>query len=143
MYQGKAIVNLCNFVEEWANLSIKQRKGFRQFYAKGCGCKIRNMSDQYYQYLTKQDTKISRSSNYCFWETKNSATDCQGLFSMCAPVIRQSSETNYNNNVPVLDSNYRAPLPLRQCQWIENDRYLQCMAQRDTKYSQVEREDEP
>lgn len=142
-------MNFCNFVREWATLSIKQRKGFRQFYAKGCGCKIRFMPDSYYQYTDSSNDEAKRSvkfSNNCFWETQWSTTDCQSLFSFCAPVTQHGSEASHYNNVPVLGSNYQLPPSssvFGECQWVLNDRYRQCMSENNSQYSEIEREDTP
>ncbi|KAM3910883.1 metalloproteinase inhibitor 1 [Leptodactylus fuscus] len=42
MVDNKVYINSCSFVVPWATLTMGQKRGFLQVYAKHCGCKIKN-----------------------------------------------------------------------------------------------------
>jgi metalloproteinase inhibitor 3 len=38
---GQAYVSLCNYITPWTHLTVRQRKGFRLLYRRGCLCEVR------------------------------------------------------------------------------------------------------
>lgn len=38
---GQAHVNLCNYITNWNDLTVRQKKGFRLLYRQGCLCEVR------------------------------------------------------------------------------------------------------
>ncbi|KAI1287394.1 Metalloproteinase inhibitor 3 [Halotydeus destructor] len=105
----KVWVSLCNFVQEWSSLTAKQRKGFRRLYSQGCQCKVREqMSHRSLSYTLKHrflslvDGRLQSLPGYCHWETKwDQDLDCQGLYSICAPVhAKPSAESKWSKSDP-------------------------------------------
>ncbi|KAG8535807.1 hypothetical protein GDO81_027733 [Engystomops pustulosus] len=41
MVDGKVYINSCSFVVPWTDLTLGQKRGFLQVYAKHCHCKVR------------------------------------------------------------------------------------------------------
>jgi hypothetical protein len=47
---GQAYINLCNYITPWAQLSVRQKKGFRLLYRQGCSCEVRHTEVSYAGY---------------------------------------------------------------------------------------------
>nr|XP_042896239.1 metalloproteinase inhibitor 2 [Parasteatoda tepidariorum] len=77
----KPFVSLCHFVQEWATLSSKQKKGFRKLYQQGCKCRVRMPS------FVK-----NRREPYCLWDTYQAKNDCQSLYSLCSAQYHNETE---------------------------------------------------
>lgn len=155
---GKAWVSICNFVEEWATLTVKQRKGFRKLYASGCRCNVREEPPVRSFYAYKQShlpghlSKTHHRPGYCHWQTKwDGMLDCQGMYSICAPAVPGFATTADNSNFiktqslkakkPSFGSKSRKSqvqesLPLEskqgglECQWVHSHIYRNCMKTR-------------
>jgi len=75
---GKVWISLCNYYEEWAKLTMKQRKGFRLLYKQGCECKIAPRPSR------RWSLAYTVNANTCAWETVyESKGGCQGQHSIC------------------------------------------------------------
>lgn len=174
----KAWVSFCNFVQEWSTLSAKQRKGFRKLYAAGCRCKVREPPAQpFYSYkqlhaghhnsrMSQHRKGAAPRPGHCHWETKweDSHHDCQGLYSLCAPVAVSTPTTP--NEVDIVRLHEKPGKSSRkvnksrngvqdlappepsgpECQWVQSQAYRNCMKTRKSeadKETDLEREWEP
>lgn len=61
----KAVVNMCNFVAPWKELTKRQRKGLNRMYRNGCTCKI------------CFGWSCKKSPDTCHWTTIATRMDCQ------------------------------------------------------------------
>lgn len=83
MMELKPQLNLCNYHHPWANMTTKQKKGFKLLYHKGCGsCKV--IPCPWWNSWCKKPAETA-----CAWDTLlEGKFDCQGLESVC---MKQSS----------------------------------------------------
>lgn len=101
---GQAYINLCNYITPWAQLSVRQKKGFRLLYRQGCSCEVIDCP------WWRQCSKDKIVSDACLWETSlnsdSSLPDCQANHGICMKT------------------------PSGNCGWSTDKNYRQCMKNR-------------
>ncbi|KAK0077941.1 hypothetical protein PV325_003257, partial [Microctonus aethiopoides] len=74
----KPTISLCNLAMRWSEVTGRQRKGFRQLYRNGCGCKI-----SYTPWRNKGAVFNSAGGKRCLWESAPGPFDCQEKYGVC------------------------------------------------------------
>lgn len=112
--EGKPRVGLCDYHQPWANMTTKQKKGFKLLYHKGCGnCQVVPCP-----WWSRKNCK-SPPVTSCAWDTLfEGRFDCQSLESVC---MKQSND---------------------RCGWNRSTKFRQCLKDRK-EYKEAQRQLEP
>ncbi|KDR22300.1 tissue inhibitor of metalloproteases isoform X2 [Zootermopsis nevadensis] len=101
---GQAHVNLCNYITNWNDLTVRQKKGFRLLYRQGCLCEIIDCP------WWKQCPRDRLEADACLWESSvfsdASLPDCQSKHGICMKT------------------------PSGNCGWSTDKKYRECMKER-------------
>ncbi|XP_015586692.1 tissue inhibitor of metalloproteinase [Cephus cinctus] len=75
---GKPSISICGLATRWSEVTPRQRKGFRQFYHRGCVCEI-----LYTHWWRKGAAFESAAGKRCLWESAPGPQDCQEKYGIC------------------------------------------------------------
>ena len=77
MRSGKLYISLCDFVQPWSEVTLRQREGFQQLYERSCPCPILDSQENH--------TSVSKSTGRkgCVRESSPGPRDCQERYGIC------------------------------------------------------------
>ncbi|XP_038060669.1 metalloproteinase inhibitor 3-like [Patiria miniata] len=109
--EGEVFFSMCEWVQQFQDLTFDQRIGLRSGYILGCGFCLIDQQDNSIPGI--HDNQSSVTGNICYHDPLGSAhlmiEDCESLFSKCVP--QEDMEGN-------------------RCAWTESKRYNKCVAKR-------------
>ena len=76
---SKLYISRCDFVQPWSMLTPLQRKGFQQFYQRGCACPISDTKRHH------EGGVQSAGEKSCLWESTSGSRDCHKRHGICMP----------------------------------------------------------
>ncbi|XP_076686953.1 tissue inhibitor of metalloproteases [Andrena cerasifolii] len=76
--EGKIGLSLCSNPMRWADVTSRQRKGYRGLYHRGCACEI-----GYTPWWRKGAVLESVGRKQCLWESSPGPQDCQEKYGVC------------------------------------------------------------